>query len=69
MPEIELDITCANKATIYVGSRLPLSSINTVQVFTPVSTANFHIVDTPTLFLLYLKDKDIFGIYLNNITN
>ncbi len=69
MPEIKLDTTRANEATICFGSGLPLSSIGTVQVFTLVGTANFHVVDTPTPFLLYLKDMDILGIYLNNITN
>ena len=69
MPEIELDTTRANEATICFGSGLPLSSIGTVQVLTPVGTANFHVVDTPTPFLLCLKDMDTLGIYLNNITN
>ena len=69
MPEIELDTTRANEATICFGSGMPLSSIGTVQVFTPVGTTNFHVVDTPTPFLLCLKDMDTLGIYLNNITN
>ncbi len=69
MPEIELDITHANEATICFGSGLPLSSIDTVQVLTPIGTANFHVVDTPILFLLCLKNIDTLGIYLNNITN
>ncbi len=69
MPEIELDTTRANEATICFRSGLPLCSIDIVQVFTSVGTANFHVVDIPTPFLLYLKDIDILGIYLNNITN
>ena len=69
MPEIELDTTRANKATICFGSRMPLSSIGTIQVFTPISTTNFYVVDTPTPFLFCLKDMDTLGIYLNNITN
>ena len=69
MPEIELDTTCANEATICFGSGMPLSSIGTVQVFIPVGITNFHVVDTPTPFLLCLKDIDTLGIYLNNITN
>ena len=48
---------------------MPLSSIDTVQVFIPVGTANFHVIDTLTPFFLCLKDMDILEIYLNNITN
>ncbi len=69
MPEIELNITRANKATICFGSGLPLSSIGTVQVFSPVGTANVHVVDTLIPFFFCLKDINILGIYLNNITN
>ena len=69
MLKIELDTTRANEATICFRSRLPLSLIDTVQVLIPVSTTNFYIVDIPTPFLLCLKDMDILGIYLNNITN
>ena len=69
MPDIKLDITRANEATICFGNRMPLSSISTVQVFTFGGTINFYVVDTPTPFLFYLKDMDTLGIYLNNITN
>ena len=69
IPEIELDITHANETTICFGSRMPLSSIGIVQVFTPFGTTNFHIVDTCTPFFLCFKDIDTLDIYLNNITN
>lgn len=69
MLEIELDRTSVNEITICFGSRLPLSSIDTVQVLTPVCTANFHVVDSQIPFLLCLKDMDILGIYFNNIIN
>ncbi len=69
MSEIELDTTFANEATICFGSRLLLSLIDTIQVFTPVGTSNFHVIDIFTLFLFCLKDMDRLGIYLNNITN
>ena len=69
MPEIKLDITRANEATICFESGMPLSSINTVQLLTLFGIANFHVVDTSTPFLFCLKNMDIFGIYLNNITN
>ncbi len=69
MPKIELDTTRANKVTIYFGSGLPLNSIGIVQVLISVGTTNFHVVDTPTLFFLCLKNIDTHSIYLNNITN
>ena len=69
MPKIEPDTTHANKATIYFGSELPLSSIGIVQIIISISTANFHDINTPIFFLFYLKDMDTLGIYLNNITN
>lgn len=69
MPEIKLYIICANKVIIYFGSRLLWSSIDIVQVLTPIGITNFHVIDISTLFLLYLKDMDIFNMYLNNITN
>ncbi len=69
MPEIELDTTHANEATICFGSGLLLSSLGTVQVFTPIGTTNFQVIDIPTPFLLCLKNIDIFGIYWNNIFN
>lgn len=69
MSLVKLDITCANKATICFGSGIPLSSIDTVQVDTPVGTANFHIVDTLIPFLHCFKNMDTYGVYLNNIIN
>ena len=69
MSEIALDTTRTNEATIYFGSEILLSSIGTIQVYIPVGTTNFHVVDTPTPFFLCLKNMDTLGIYLNNITN
>lgn len=69
MPSIELDTTHAKKATMCFESRILLNSIGTIQVDTPVGATNFYVIDTPTPFLLYLKDIDKLGIYLNNIIN
>ena len=69
IPEIELDTTHTNEASICFGSRLLLSSIDTIQVLIPVGTINFYIVDTSTPFFPCLKNMDTFGIYLNNIIN
>lgn len=69
MLEIKLDTTCANEITIYFESVIRLSSIGIVQVFISSGIRNFHIIDISMLFLLCLKDMDIVGTYLNNITN
>ena len=69
MLETELDTTRANKATICFESGIPLSLIDTIQVFILDGTINFHVIDTSTLFFLCLKDMDTLGIYFNNITN
>lgn len=69
MPEIELDTTRANEAIICFESKIPLSSIGTVEVFIPIGTTNFHIIDIPIPFLFCLKDMDICSIYLNSIIN
>lgn len=69
MLEIELDTTCANRATICFGSGMSLVSISTVQLLTPVDAVNFHVIDTSTTFFLCLRNKNTFGICLNNITN
>lgn len=64
-----LNITYAKKTIICFRSELSLRSISTVQVLIFNNTTNLHIIDIFTPFLFYLKDIDIFGIYLNNITN
>lgn len=69
IPEIELDITYTNKAIVSFKSRIPLSLIGIIQVFTLIDTTNFHIINPSISFFLYLKNMDILGIYLNNITN
>ena len=69
MPSVKLNKTYANKATICFEIGISLSSISIVRIDIPVGTANFHVVETSIPFLLYLKDIDTLGIYLNNITN
>lgn len=69
MPEIELETTCQNEATIYFGSGMHLSSIGMVQLLTLVGTTNFHVIDVSILFFPRLKDMDTLSIYMNNITN
>lgn len=69
IPETELDTTYTNKATIYFGSRISLSLIDTIQVLILVGTIKFHDVDIPIPIFLYLKDMDKRVIYFNNIIN
>ena len=69
MPEIELDTTRANGATICFGNKMSLSSISIVQVFTPTDTINFYVIDISIPILFYLKNMYTLSIYLNNITN
>ena len=69
MLEIKLNVIYANKTIIYFKSRILLSFINIIQVFIFISIKNFYIIDILILFLFYLKNINIFGIYLNNIIN
>lgn len=66
---IKLNIIYANKAIICFKNRISLSYLNTIRVSTLVDMANFYIIDIFTLFLFYLKNMDILGVYLKNITN
>lgn len=34
-----------------------------------MGSVDFHIMKTPTLFLLSLKNMDRFGVYFKNLTN
>ncbi len=69
MPKIELNITHANETTMCFESKILWISIDIVQVFIPVDTINFYIVNISAPFLLCLKDINTFSIHLNNITN
>lgn len=69
MPDIKLNITCANVIIRCFTSGMIFSLIAIIHVFILDGTINFNIVDTSTLFFFYLKSMNIFAIYLNNITN
>lgn len=45
------------------------SSIGTVEITSPIGTAEFHVVDTDTPFLLCLKDMDRLVVHFNNLKN
>lgn len=46
-----------------------ISSIGSVDIQTPFGQITFHVLETPTLFLLCVGDMDWLGVYLNNVTN
>lgn len=69
MSKIELDITYASKTIICFEIEISLSLISIIQVFIFVNSINFHIINIFTPFFFYLKDINIFDIYLNNIIN
>lgn len=69
MLKIKLDTTHANKVTKCFRSKIFLNSIDIIQILILVANAKFYIVNTPIPFRLYLKNMNIIGIYLNNITN
>ncbi|KAM4065230.1 Dimer-Tnp-hAT domain containing protein [Hirsutella rhossiliensis] len=48
---------------------LPPSNLATATRLTPLAQITFHILQTPTPFLLCLADMDRLGIYFNNITD
>jgi len=69
LPTLELDRSRQGEATIRFGGGKLVESVGTVDLEMPVGTASFHVLDTPTPFLLSLGDMDRLGIYLNNLEN
>lgn len=66
---IRLNTSNAGQAKIHFGPGRPVSSIGTVNLATAIINMAFHILDTPTPFLLCLKDMENFKMIFNNITN
>jgi hypothetical protein len=46
-----------------------MASIGTASVRTALSTIEFHVLNAPTPFLLYLIDMDRLHVYYNSITD
>jgi hypothetical protein len=65
-PRVELDKQTAGQVLIKFRKRPPVTSLGTTKVKTPIRTITFHILDTPTPFLLCLADMDRLGVYLDN---
>ena len=68
-PSVSMDTTTAGSASIQFGKGNAILSVGTVNVKTPIGTVTFHILDTPTPFLLCLKDMDRLRTYFDNTTN
>ncbi|KAM4062524.1 integrase core domain-containing protein [Hirsutella rhossiliensis] len=62
-----LDSSKSGQATIKFGNGEAIHSVNSIALKTPVGRITFHILQTPTPFLLSLADMDRLGIYFNNI--
>jgi hypothetical protein len=55
------------KATISFGGQNPVQSLGSARIHNPLGTVTYHILDTPTPFLLSLADADRLGAYYNNV--
>lgn len=56
-----------SQANISFGGQNPKGSLGTVRIQNPIGTVTYHILDTPTPFLLSLADADRLGAYFNNV--
>ncbi|KAM4065471.1 cwf18 domain containing protein [Hirsutella rhossiliensis] len=68
-PSVALDSSTSGQASIKFGNGDTINSLGTVALKTPLGRITFHILQTPTPFLLCLADMDRLGIYFNNITD
>jgi hypothetical protein len=57
------------RTNISFGGQGPTPSQGTVQIHNPIGTVTYHVLDTPTPFLLSLADADRLGAYFNNVLN
>ncbi|KAM4060975.1 reverse transcriptase (RNA-dependent DNA polymerase) [Hirsutella rhossiliensis] len=68
-PSVALDSSTSGQASIKFGNSDAIHSLGTVALNTPLGRITFHVLQTPTPFLLCLADMDRLGIYFNNITD
>ncbi|KAI0994393.1 hypothetical protein K3495_g13789 [Podosphaera aphanis] len=68
-PLVQLDTATAGKAIVRFGKGTSVASIGSLKLKTPIGTITFHVLDTPTPFLLCLADMDRLGVYFDNTTN
>ncbi|KAF2726476.1 hypothetical protein EJ04DRAFT_571234 [Polyplosphaeria fusca] len=62
--EVQWDNT---ETTISFGGQNPVQSLGSARIHNPLGTVTYHILDTPTPFLLSLADADRLGAYYNNV--
>ncbi|KJZ69913.1 hypothetical protein HIM_10698 [Hirsutella minnesotensis 3608] len=68
-PSVALDRSTSGQATIKFGNGEAIHSVGSIALKTPAGRITFHILQTPTPFLLSLADMDRLGVYFNNITD
>ncbi|KHJ35195.1 hypothetical protein EV44_g3845 [Erysiphe necator] len=68
-PSVHLKTSNAGQANIQFGPGKLVSSIGAVNLVTAIGNITFHILNTPTRFLLCLKDMENLKVNFNNITN
>lgn len=68
-PQVKMDLSRAGEAVIRFGKGTQLTSIGTTTLGTPIGDITFHVINSPTPFLLCMKDMDKLGVFLRNTTN
>ncbi|EED15750.1 hypothetical protein TSTA_051870 [Talaromyces stipitatus ATCC 10500] len=66
---ITIDTLTTRAASIRFSAGEPLQSLDSIDIKTPISTVQFHIVKAMTPFLLCIKDLDHLKVYYNNTKN
>jgi hypothetical protein len=67
-PRTKVDWT-PGTTNISFGGQGPTPSQGTVRIHNPIGTVTYHVLGTPTPFLLCLADADRLGAYFNNVRN
>lgn len=65
----ELDTITAGSTSVSFGPGKALSSLGTAPLKTPIGTVLFHVMLTPTPFILSLADMDRLGFKFDNLAN
>ncbi|KAH6661479.1 hypothetical protein F5X68DRAFT_266345 [Plectosphaerella plurivora] len=66
---VSLDASKAGKGQVRFGPGPPVESLGTTTVPTPLGDLTFHVIPTPTPFLLCLQDIDAHSIIFDNLAN
>ncbi|KAF2702547.1 hypothetical protein K504DRAFT_394283, partial [Pleomassaria siparia CBS 279.74] len=67
-PRTKIDWTPNNNNVSFRGQS-PAKLLRTVRKENELGIVTFHVLDTPTPFLLLLADADRLGAYFNNVLN